>query len=648
MKLIGKPAVNIVIIVISGLFPAFLGQFFTKTPTSRHIHISNFRYGKNPSVIRCNRGDTLYLTFSTEDTGHSFFLEEFDIDVKVSPELENVSVFSPKDPTKPAVMTKEVTLIARHPGLYNYFVSRSNYRCHVWCGPMHAFEQGKLIILPNTLLLFSTGCLAGILGLWFFGFTAGRSGSVNENGEKSTWTDLIRSATIKNKVLISRWPQIIVTLLTLVLIYIVILTSVFGTKVSGRNLGVLLMWAVWLFLLVAVMTPFFGRIWCSICPLPFFGDLIQRKSSFLPLIGKTNDLNNKYSGFFLKWPARLQNDWLKLFVFMCLATFSTTLVAVPKVSGLTVLLLLLIPTILALIWELRAFCRYICPISVFVNPFSRMSFLALRNKSQQICDQCKPHYCQKGNSDGWACPYGLNVGEISENTDCGLCFECVRTCTFENVTLYKRPFALETGTRNISEAWVTVAIFTIAIFYSLLYLGSSPVIRDYVNILDKKNWGLFGEYTIFLWFSVLILMPSVVLGLSGIGRKISGVDLRKRDVFLTNAGTLLPMGLFMWIAFVIPMFFVNISFIKQSLSDPFGWGWDFFGTANSPWHQFIPRFIPWLQAIMILTGFYYSLRNLRKSWQIRELSWTRVKRIGFPMVLFFTVVAVAMLLFFTN
>ena len=38
-----------------------------------------------------------------------------------------------------------------------------------------------------------------------------------------------------------------------------------------------------------------------------------------------------------------------------------------------------------------------------------MSKLALRNRSQEVCDKCKAHYCQKGNANGWACPYGLNV-----------------------------------------------------------------------------------------------------------------------------------------------------------------------------------------------------------------------------------------------
>ena len=77
--------INFLIVVCFGSVPAVICQFFTQQPVSRNIHIRSFRYGKDPSVIRCNRGDTLHLTFSTDDTGHSFFLEEFDNDAKVSP-----------------------------------------------------------------------------------------------------------------------------------------------------------------------------------------------------------------------------------------------------------------------------------------------------------------------------------------------------------------------------------------------------------------------------------------------------------------------------------------------------------------------------------------------------------------------------------
>ena len=109
--------------------------------------------------LSANRGDRLHLTFSTDDTGHSFYLEEFDIDAKISPARDQVEVFKTSDPTQESVTTHELTFTARQPGILNYLVSRSNYRCHVWCGPMHAFEMGKLVIMPNTLLVFSLGCI---------------------------------------------------------------------------------------------------------------------------------------------------------------------------------------------------------------------------------------------------------------------------------------------------------------------------------------------------------------------------------------------------------------------------------------------------------------------------------------------------------
>jgi len=640
--------INLLIVIGFGLVPAIICQFFIEKPTSRHIHIRSFRYGKDPYVIRCNRGDTLLLTFSTDDTGHSFFLQEFDMDVKISPSRDEVTVFKTSDPSSKPVVMKEVTLIARHNGIYNYIVSKSNYRCHVWCGPMHAFEQGKLILLPNTLLIFSLGSLIGIFFIWLVAILKNVKQKNISVEEKEGYKDLLKGHSFFRKLITSRYTQATLTIITMVMIYIVILTSVFGTKVSGRNIGVLLMWAIWLFALVAVITPFFGRFWCTICPLPFFGDLIQRKSFFNPIKGKTKIYNNKFSGLFLKWPEWLKNDWLRLFVFLILATFSTTLVATPFVSGVTVIMLMVVPTLMSEIWELRAFCRYMCPVSVFVGPFSRMSTLSLRNKSQEVCDQCKPHYCEKGNTSGWACPYGLNVGKIKENSDCGLCLECLRSCSYNNVSLYARPFASEKGSRNLSEGWMTMASFTISIIYCILYLGPWPVVRDYVNIMDKHNWGLFGIYSLIMWTFVLVIVPGIIYFLSYAGIRLSKNSRSVKQVFLENAGFLLPYALMNWIAFVIPMLFVNVTFIKQSLSDPFGWGWDFFGTANTPWHQFIPQYIPWLQALAVLSGLYLSLRNIRRSAIVREMDPKKTLLFSLPISLFLAGVTSLMLFFFTN
>lgn len=636
------------IVLLSGLLPAIICQFFIQEPVDRYIHIRNFRYGKDPAVIRCNRGDTLHLTFSSDDTGHSFFLEEFDVDVKVSPAVEEVSVFKTSDPSARPIITKELTIVAEHPGFLNYIISKSQYRCHVWCGPMHAFEQGKLLILPNTLLCFSLGSFLGVLLIWLLGIFVWNRRKTDQKPGETGMKDLLENKGFFKKLLVSRWPQFILLLFALTLIYIVLMTSFFGTKMSGRNLGVLLMWVVWLFLIIGVMTPFAGRIWCTICPLPMFGDLIQRGSFFNPKTGRTGAYNNKFFGLSLKWPGRLSNNWLRLIVFLLLATFSTTMVASPRISGLAILLLILLPTIMAPVFELRAFCRYVCPVHAFVGPFSGMSKLALRNRSQEVCDRCTAHFCRNGNAKGWACPYGLDVSELRENANCGLCLECLRSCTYENVSIFKRPFASERSISHLSDAWLSIAIFTIAIIYSILYLGHWPVIRDFVNILDKKNWDLFGIYAAVFWSLSLVVIPGLLYLLARLGQGMAGTEIKARKIFLDYAAALLPFGLLLWMAFVIPMLFTNITFVLQSLSDPFGWGWDFFGTANTPWHQLLPRYIPWIQAILILTGLHLSLRNILRTWREHRMEQAKQLLLSLPFLLFASSAALGLLFFFTN
>lgn len=643
--IVRKNIINFSVIIGLGLIAALLCQLLIREPVDRNIHIRSFRYGKDPYEIRCNRGDRLHLTFSTDDTGHSFFLEEFNVDAKVSPLNDEVTVFKPSDPTLKPEVTKEITLIAKHPGIDNYVVSRSAYRCHVWCGPMHAFEQGKLIIWPNTLLFFGLGGLAGLLLIFFFSIF--RKNKIQHPNKQKMEKDILAKSALR-KLFSFRWPQLIMVLFGFLMIYVVVITCTMGTKVSGRNFGVLLMWAIWLFVLVAILTPIAGRAWCSICPLPFLGDWFQRRSFFSPERGNTKGYNNHFYGLFLKWPEKLKNNWFKLFVFLLLSTFSTTLVAVPEISGLVVLSLFLIPTFMSGIFELRAFCRYVCPVTVFLSPFSGMSLVGLKNKDQSVCNKCKGHYCQKGSPTGWACPYGINVGEMTVNTDCGLCLECLRSCPYKNVSLYKRPFGTSGSVRDWSEAWLSISIFIMAIVYSVVYLGPWPAVRDYVNIIDKGNWNLFGIYTILIWSLVLLVFPLIIYALSLIGTKISKAGVHSKDTFLGYVGSLLPLGLMLWISFVIPMLFVNITFILQASSDPFGWGWDFFGTAGTPWHQFIPQYIPWIQILLILFGLYLSLENIQKIWSKYNLTKTQLFWLSLPGGLFLTGIAAAMINFFCN
>lgn len=71
----------------------------------------------------------------------------------------------------------------------------------------------------------------------------------------------------------------------------------------------------------------------------------------------------------------------------------------------------------------RAFCKYICPITVFLKPMSYFALFRIKcDKSKCIsCDRCKK-----------VCPMDVDVTDNSRSrkngTECILCFECVKNC----------------------------------------------------------------------------------------------------------------------------------------------------------------------------------------------------------------------------
>ncbi len=632
--------------------PGVVCQFLAQPSRHRFIHIESFRYGKEPATIRCNRGDWLHLTFDTRDTGHSFFLEEFDVDVKITPGTRTVAVFRASDPTAPPRLTRELVLRAEHPGWLGCFVSKSQYRCHVYCGPMHAFEHGNLIIEPNTLWFASMGLLVGIplVGLvrlreplWW----NSREAAAIERPE-GEGKDLFRYMPWLKRLLEKRGFQAACMAVPMLLLYVVVLTTLFGTHMPGRNLGVMLTWVVWLFLLTAVLTPLGGRIWCLACPLPAVGDVVQRGALTGVRSGSTRGYHNRFFGLNLPWPKWLRNDWPRMIGFLTLGTFSTILVARPQLTGWLVLALVAIASAMAMIWELRAFCRYLCPVSAFVGLYSKSSKLALRAAAPSVCRRCTGQWCRRGSEKGWACPFGLCVGEIQENNDCGLCTECLKTCPFGNVALRWRPFGHETTIRSAGEAWLAMGMLVMAVAYCLMHLGPWPVLRDYVNILDKGNWGLFFRYAAALWTAALIGLPAVMLLSAWMGKRLAGLQRSAWSLMTASTGALVPVGLMVWIAFVVPMLMVNATFVVQSLSDPFGWGWDFFGTAGTPWRQLWPRSIPWLQAACVLIGLAYGLRAAWRIW-LQQTERPRAALRGMaPLAGLLVGLAVWLLWFFTN
>jgi len=411
-----------------------------------------------------------------------------------------------------------------------------------------------------------------------------------------------------------------------VLLYVVVLTALVGTTMAGANLGVSLVWIVWLSVLIVFLVPLGGRVWCTVCPLPMFGDALQRGTTQEVRSGGTGRYRNRFRGLMIEWPRRLANVVPRTIVFLSFATVSVLIISQPRWTAWAIIILIALGTLMPLIFELRVFCRYLCPINSFISLYSAMGRLALRANKPVVCEKCIQRdleTCRLGNDQGWACPYGLSVSQVDRNTDCGLCMECLRSCSFENISLYWRSFGLERRLSGQGEALQAIVMLTLGIVYCITFQGPWHNIRDMVDIVDKGNWHLFAVYSATLWMVALGLMPLLLLLLSWIGTSLSGTTSSVRTMFVRDASALVPMGLFVWIAFAIPMLMVNGSFVLSTLSDPFGWGWDLFGTAGQPWWQLFPEAIPWIQSGMVLIGFALAMRVSARVWTDVALSTSR-------------------------
>lgn len=71
----------------------------------------------------------------------------------------------------------------------------------------------------------------------------------------------------------------------------------------------------------------------------------------------------------------------------------------------------------------RAFCKYICPVTIFLKPMSYFALLRI------TCDKNKCVSCGKCKK---VCPMNVDITDNSRKrkngTECILCFECVKAC----------------------------------------------------------------------------------------------------------------------------------------------------------------------------------------------------------------------------
>lgn len=397
--------------------------------------------------------------------------------------------------------------------------------------------------------------------------------------------------------------QFLLVLPNLLLFYLFFATSLFGHPVGNQNITILFVWILWWFVLIAFMVPFGARLWCTMCPLPFFGDWLQRRELTRVRAGKTRGLKNEFHGGLKTWPKNLRNIWMQNIGFLFLALFSALLVTRPMASVIVFGVMIVLAVVFALIWRLRAFCNYLCPISGFLSLFAMTSTVELRSRDADVCLKCRDKSCTTGNESGWACPWGVYMGKLDRNNYCGLCMECIKSCSNDNISLNLRPFAADTRLKGYDEAWKAFIMTVLAMVYSITLLGPYGRVKDWANVTWSGDIAGFLLYAGAIVAACMVALPLFHLAVVWCARWAGGdAGVGIKPLFIGYAYTLVPLGLLAWVAFSFPLIMVNGAYVLQIISDPFGWGWDLFGTATMPWAPLLPDTTPYLQSIILLAG----------------------------------------------
>src|SRR5512136_2895950 len=316
-----------------------------------------------------------------------------------------------------------------------------------------------------------------------------------------------------NAALRARWPQFVIRVIALAGFLFAILSGLIGTPVGSHNFSIVFVWIVWWALLMLIVVPFLGRGWCAICPIPMPGEWLQNGALLKPR-GKGFSLNRK-------WPKRLRNIWMQNIAFTLLALFSAVVLTQPSVTGLVLLMFLVIALATSLIFERRAFCRYLCPIGGFIGLYSQAAPVEVRVKDPAVCAVHTEKSCYTGSRDGYGCPWMVYPGTLTKNINWGLCMECLRTCTQDNVAFNLRSFGVDLqppAGRKLDEAFKAFIMLGAALIYSAVMLGPWGALKSAAYSIGTPQWSLFAVTLLSL---IYVILPGTFLIAVALGGRLA-------------------------------------------------------------------------------------------------------------------------------
>ena len=408
----------------------------------------------------------------------------------------------------------------------------------------------------------------------------------------------------------SPYPLLVIKIISVVVFVMVVIAGLFGTAYPEHNLATALVWNLW-WPLVVVSVFFLGTAWCAICPWNTLSNWIVR----LRLWRRADP----HPGLNLRVPRYLQNVWFALLMFVGLTWLETGIgvTSRPVGTALMALVMLVLSIGFLLVFERKAFCRYVCPVGRALGYYARLAPVAVRPVNQATCDSCKTLECYNGSKDIEPCPTHLVVGRFSQNTNCLSCGNCMQSCPHQNVSWQLRPMGSEAKDQARPQwdgAWFMLALLGITTFHGLTMM---EFWGEWVSAIA----GFIGEggqplvsFTLAMLgsFALVVVIYAVAVGMAYL------VNLRKtsfKALFAAFSFSALPLAFVYHLAHNLDHLSRESADIVALFLNPLGTGLAPLSSEDRHMQMMTPIFPDYimytLQAILMVLGFWLAVQIVR-------------------------------------
>ncbi len=326
---------------------------------------------------------------------------------------------------------------------------------------------------------------------------------------------------------------------------LVIATSLAGSHKPLDNLSPTFIWVIW-WVGAGFVAAVIGNVWNVINPWKIVFELAERllagRRGFAPLQG--------YPQAWSTWPA------VVLFGVFAWIENVYSGAAVPGDLGTIIVVFSVIQWIGMYYFGKDAWLRYGDPFSVLFGLFARFSLTEIRVDRRRACRRC---------------PFECTAGE------CVDCYPCFERAAPDDRRVVLRPFAAGL----VRPEYVSVANMAFVI------LALSTVTFDGLKETSSWNWvhrelaGIDGAAvdTIGL-YGVPLAFLGLYLAFSWGMRRMSGADIGVLRLARVSVLSLVPIALAYHFAHFLALLLIQGQAIIPLASDPFGRGWNLFGSAG--------------------------------------------------------------------